>query len=200
VTKTPAPGRFGRVGTHRLTVGVLSHAPDGASEYEAALEVLGHEVVVNDAGASDLAGVVEARPDVVLVTAGEDVEEALAAIDVLVAESACPVVAVGPAADPTLAQAIAERGVFGYAGTPDPEQLQATIEVACLRFAEFANLDAALQRRSHIEQAKGILMERHSIDERAAFEMLRAHARRTNRKVAAVAAAVIDGHRLLPGA
>jgi hypothetical protein len=41
-------------------------------------------------------------------------------------------------------------------------------------------------------------MERHSIDEPAAFEMLREHARSTNRKLVDVASAVVDGHRLLP--
>jgi response regulator NasT len=42
-------------------------------------------------------------------------------------------------------------------------------------------------------------MERHSIDERAAFELLRQHARRSNRRVIELAHAVVDGHALLPG-
>jgi AmiR/NasT family two-component response regulator len=41
-------------------------------------------------------------------------------------------------------------------------------------------------------------MERHSIDEATAFEMLRDHARAANRKLVDVASAVVDGHRLLP--
>jgi ANTAR domain len=48
------------------------------------------------------------------------------------------------------------------------------------------------------ERAKGILMERHSVGEAAAFDMLRAHARTSNRKLVDVAAAVVDGHALLP--
>ena len=52
-------------------------------------------------------------------------------------------------------------------------------------------------RRSLTERAKGILMERHSVDEATAFGMLRDHSRAENRKVVDVAAAV-DGHRLLP--
>jgi len=43
-----------------------------------------------------------------------------------------------------------------------------------------------------------ILMERHSADERAAFELLRAKARSTNRSVVDLAQAVLDGHSLLP--
>ena len=41
-------------------------------------------------------------------------------------------------------------------------------------------------------------MERHSIDDSAAFEMLRAHSRSTNRKLVDIATAVVDGHQLLP--
>ena len=41
-------------------------------------------------------------------------------------------------------------------------------------------------------------MERHSIDEATAFDMLRSHARTTNLKLIDVATAVVDGHRLLP--
>jgi AmiR/NasT family two-component response regulator len=41
-------------------------------------------------------------------------------------------------------------------------------------------------------------MERHSADERAALELLRAKARSTNRSVVGLAQAVLDGHALLP--
>jgi AmiR/NasT family two-component response regulator len=50
-----------------------------------------------------------------------------------------------------------------------------------------------------IERAKGILMERHSLDDRDAFELLRSHARANNRKLVDVARAVAEGHLLLPG-
>jgi AmiR/NasT family two-component response regulator len=41
-------------------------------------------------------------------------------------------------------------------------------------------------------------MERHSIDQTAAFTLLREQARSTNRKLVDIASAVVDGHRLLP--
>ena len=41
-------------------------------------------------------------------------------------------------------------------------------------------------------------MERHSVDEAAAFEMLRDQARSVNRRLVDVAGAVVDGHPLLP--
>lgn len=49
-----------------------------------------------------------------------------------------------------------------------------------------------------IERAKGILMERHDIDEESAFGMLRDEARRTHRKVVDLAEAVIVGRPVLP--
>ena len=64
--------------------------------------------------------------------------------------------------------------------------------------ANATGLREAVRSRDVIGQAKGILMERHSIDEPTAFELLREHARSTNRKVVDVASAVVDGHRLLP--
>jgi response regulator NasT len=41
-------------------------------------------------------------------------------------------------------------------------------------------------------------MERHALDDRAAFEMIRSHARANNRKLVEVARAVAEGHLLLP--
>jgi len=48
------------------------------------------------------------------------------------------------------------------------------------------------------ERAKGILMERHSIDEEAAFRMLRDQSRHGGRKLIDIAQAVIDARALLP--
>ena len=83
--------------------------------------------------------------------------------------------------------------------------LQGAIEVAMRRYEDAAllatkveQLESALERRAVIERAKGILMERHGVDERAAFELLRDHARAQSRRVVDVAVAVADGHALLP--
>jgi response regulator NasT len=50
------------------------------------------------------------------------------------------------------------------------------------------------------ERAKGILMERHSIGERQAFEMLRDQSRRSGRKLVDIAMSILEGHLLLPPA
>ncbi|HET6292607.1 MAG TPA: GAF and ANTAR domain-containing protein [Kribbella sp.] len=54
-------------------------------------------------------------------------------------------------------------------------------------------LQAALNSRILIEQAKGVLAERTGIGVDAAFAVLRAYARSSGRQLGAVAAAVIDG-------
>ena len=67
-----------------------------------------------------------------------------------------------------------------------------------LRFAEYHELEGAFGRRALTERAKGILMERHGIDEASAFGLLHEHSRVSNRKLIDLATAVVDGHQLLP--
>ena len=65
---------------------------------------------------------------------------------------------------------------------------------AVQRSADLADqLQTALNSRLIIEQAKGVLAERERTDMATAFELLRAHARRTGRKLSEVAAAVVTG-------
>ncbi len=54
-------------------------------------------------------------------------------------------------------------------------------------------LQAALNSRAVIEQAKGVLIGRHGITARAAYEQLRARARSQRRKLAGVAAEIVRG-------
>lgn len=56
-----------------------------------------------------------------------------------------------------------------------------------------AQLQGALDSRVVIEQAKGVLAERHGETPGAAFERLRSHARRTQQPLRDVATAIIDG-------
>jgi response regulator NasT len=93
----------------------------------------------------------------------------------------------------------AKRGIFAYiADGHDPQEMQSAIDIVLRRFAEYHDLEGAFGRRAVTERAKGILMERHGIDEQAAFEMLRDHARRSHRKLVDLADAVVAGHSMLP--
>ena len=65
------------------------------------------------------------------------------------------------------------------------------------RFSEYQSLQGAFGRRAMIEQAKGILMARHSINAERAFQLLRDHSQHNGRKLSDVSAAVVESHLLL---
>jgi response regulator NasT len=139
------------------------------------------------------------RPDVALVGLGDSGDHALELIGEIVRQAACPVITLLETDDHAFVNEAAKRGVFAYITDTNPAQLQDSIAIVLRRFAEFQNLEGAFGRRAVIERAKGILMERHSTTDDVAFEMLRTHARSGNRRIVDIAAAVVDGHALLPG-
>jgi response regulator NasT len=161
---------------------------------------LGHEVIARESSLPEVARITSIeRPDVTLVIVHEGNTKGLEMIDLVVHEAACPVIAILDVQDRRFVNEAAKRGIFAYVTHgEDPEELQSSIDIVLRRFAEYHNLEGAFGRRAVTERAKGILMERHGIDEQAAFEMLRRHARRTNVKVLDLAEAIIAGHPLLP--
>jgi AmiR/NasT family two-component response regulator len=156
--------------------------------------VIAREIDVEDVGAVTA----RERPDVALVGLGESSDHALDLIDKIVRQAACPVIVLLHAPDPAFVREASKRGVFAHISDNDVEDWQASIDIVLRRFAEYHDLEGAFGRRALTERAKGILMERHSIDEDAAFAMLRDRSRADNRKLIDLAAAVVDGHRLLP--
>jgi AmiR/NasT family two-component response regulator len=160
---------------------------------------LGHEVIAREIEVEDV-GTVTARerPDVALVGLGESSQHALELIDKIVREAACPVIVLLHTRDPAFVKEASKRGVFAHISDSDVEDWQSSIDIVLRRFAEYQDLEGAFGRRALIERAKGILMERHSINDSSAFEMLRERSRIDNRKLIDLAAAVVDGHRLLP--
>jgi AmiR/NasT family two-component response regulator len=160
---------------------------------------LGHEVIAHEVEVAEVAAVTaRARPDVALVGLGQSSEHALGMIDQIVKEAACPVIALVHAPDREFVNEASKRGVFAAVTNREPDEWQNALDIVLRRFAEYHDLEAAFGRRSTIERAKGILMERHSVSEEEAFAMLRDHARQGNRRLVDIAAAVVDGRGLLP--
>jgi len=159
---------------------------------------LGHEVIAREIDVTAV-GAVTARehPDVALVGLGLSSQHALELIEQIVRESSCPVIALLSAEDPLYVREAAKRGVFAYLVDTTPEELQSAIDVTLQRFTEYHNLQGAFWRRALIEQAKGILMARHSIDADKAFAMLREHSQNNGNKIVEVAASIVDSHLLL---
>jgi AmiR/NasT family two-component response regulator len=171
------------------------------------LQRLGHEVSARAVGVDEVSREIdEDEPDVALVKLHDDDEHALELIDEIVDEAACPVIALMEVPEPEFISRAAKHGIFAYVQPVTAETVQGALEIALRRHADVERLsgevevlEGAIQRRAVIERAKGILMERHSIGDREAFEMLRSHARANNRKLVDVASAVAEGHLLLPG-
>jgi len=184
-----------------------------ADENESALEQLhevlaglGHEVTPYAVSVHEAVELIAKEdPQVAIVVVHNDDDHALALIGEAVEFASGPVIAQLPDADVDFLSRAAERGVSAYVESMDPESVQGAIEIAVRRYREARKLhekvdqlEGALERRGVIERAKGILMERHGVGEREAFELLRDHSRATRRRVVEVAQSVLDGHALLP--
>jgi AmiR/NasT family two-component response regulator len=185
--------------TDHLRVLIANERKDRLALVAPIVAALGHEVIAREIPVEDVGPVTaRERPDVALVRLGESSDHALELIDKIVREAACPVIALLHASNPEFVMEASKRGVFAYITDREGEDWQSSIDIVLRRFAEYQDLAGAFGRRAVTERAKGILMERHSIDEAQAFERLRAHARDSNRKLIDVATAVVDSHRLLP--
>ena len=159
---------------------------------------LGHEVIAREVDVRKVGSVTAVEhPDVALVGLGLSSAHALELISEIVHEATCPVIALLSADDPAYVREAAKRGVFAYIVDTTPDELQSAIEITLQRFTEYQNLKGAFGRRAVIEQAKGILIARQAVNADRAFELLREHSQRTGRKLADVAAAIIDSHQLL---
>ena len=159
---------------------------------------LGHDVIAREIYVKEV-GAATARepPDVALVGLGSSSEHALELISEIVREASCPVIAILHADDPAYVHEAAKRGVFAYIIDGTPDELQSAIDITLQRFTEYQSLQGAFGRRALIEQAKGILMARHSINANQAFEELRDHSQHNGRKLSDVATAIVDSHLLL---
>jgi AmiR/NasT family two-component response regulator len=189
-----------------LTI-LLADEDEGALRITAALvREIGHDVSEMAIGLQEAAEIIARDdPDVSIVVLYQDSGYALDLIEEIVEYARGPVIALVDREDPDFVARAAKRGIYAYARAGTAESIQSAIEVAIRRHADkralteqVQRLESALERRAMIERAKGIIMERHSISEREAFDRLRDHARSRNRTVVDVAASVSEGHALLP--
>lgn len=175
--------------------------PDALEHTATLLRALGHEVTACAASVAEACELIARdEPDAAVVIVHDDIDHALDLIEELSEAATGPVVAVLAGDDASFAEEAARRGISALTATPTGEALQSALEIAVRRHAETARLseqveqlENALERRAVIERAKGILMERHGIDERAAFDALRAQARSRSRKVVDLARDVAEG-------
>ena len=159
---------------------------------------LGHEVISSELEVSEVAAATDREhPDLAFVGLGVSGAHALDMISEIVKEASCPVIALLESEDPAWVNEAAKRGIFAYIVDANPNEMQSAIDITIRRYAEYASLEGAFARRAVIERAKGIMMARQGIDEKQAFQLLRAQSQHTGRKLVQIAESVVESHLLL---
>jgi response regulator NasT len=187
--------------TENLRVLIANERRDRLALVAPIVAGLGHEVIAREIDVDEVGPVTaRERPDVALVGLGASSGHALVLIEKIVHEASCPVILLIHEPHAEFVREASKRGIFACitdsdGGTGD---WQSSIDIVLRRFTEYHDLEGAFGRRAVTERAKGILMERHSVDQDSAFDMLRDQSRATNRKLVDIASAVVDGHALLP--
>jgi len=189
--------------TQHLRVLIANERRDRLALVAAIVAALGHEVIAREIDVDEVGPVTaRERPDVALVGLGESSQHALHLIERIVQQAFCPVILLIHEANPGFVREASRRGIFSYItdgeSVDEASDWQSSIDIVLRRFAEYHDLRGAFGRRATIERAKGILMERHTVGDDAAFDMLRDRSRAANRKLVDIATAVVDGHALLP--
>ena len=172
----------------------------------ALLNGLGHDVTahaVTPAQAADL--IARDDPDLSVVVVHDDDDHALDLIEEITEYARGPLIVLLGSHESHFVSNAAERGIDAFARPHFDDEVQGAIDLVMKRHAEKARLveqveqlESALARRGTIERAKGILMERHGLDDRGAFELLRQQARSSNRRVVDLARSVSESQALLP--
>lgn len=175
------------------------------AELARVVEAADHEVVELAITASAVGdAVVQHRPDLAMVLIEDDEAHALQLVVEIRSFAAIPVVLVAREVNDGMLTAAADHSIEVLHLPGTVETVAKVIDVAITRYRKLARLeqrvgdiDGMLERRTTIEQAKGILMERHGIDANEAFVKIRAHARENQIRVVDVAASVITARSLL---
>jgi two-component system, response regulator / RNA-binding antiterminator len=175
----------------RLRVLIADEDQRRIAEIAGVISGLGHTVVARLLDVSEIAAATQREaPDVAIVGVDGKRGHALDLISAIVRQAACPVIADIDADDDSFIEQAARRGIFAYVKHGERPEMEHAIDIVLNRYAEFDRLHGALRTGAVIEQAKGILMERHGISPDEAFAELRTRARNTNQRVFDVARAV----------
>jgi len=147
----------------------------------------------------------EHNPDIVLIDMASPSRDMLEELTIASGPLERPVAMFVDQSDGGLTKAAIEAGVSAYVvDGMRPDRIKPIIDAAITRFHMFQQMRAelvaakrALEERKVIDRAKGILMKARSIDEDAAYSLLRKTAMAQGRKVADVAEALVTAAGLL---
>jgi len=146
-------------------------------------------------------------PDVVVVACDSSDRDTLESLREATDANPRPVVMFVDRSTPGLAEAAIEAGVAAYVvGGLSPGRVRSILEVAMSRFqlmqklrADLDKAKADLASRKTVERAKGLLMKERSLDEEAAYRLLRKLAMDSGRPLGAIAADLLSFAEVLKG-
>lgn len=172
----------------------------------ARLEKLGHQVVAEaDNGLLAVECARTSKPDAVILNVKMPELDGIEAARQIVAEHPCAILFLSAHRDDDLVHEAGEAGALAYLLKPfRKEELGPALRTAMHRFrqirkqhAEIEELKEALETRKLIDRAKGILMDRHGMNEGEAFKRIHYQARNQNKKMREIAESIITASDLI---
>lgn len=177
--------------------------PDRAAATTAALHAAGATAVLNPGPNEPLLdAVVRMAPDVVIVDMQRPDRDTLDDLRHMTRHDPRPIVMFVDQDDPALMEAAIEAGVSSYnvVGTAMPD-IKPIIHAAIAIFRRFRHIETELQRaeqnlleRATIDRAKTMLIRTRRMTEPEAYRLLRSQAMDTGRRIADVAAVLLEAN------
>jgi two-component system, response regulator / RNA-binding antiterminator len=190
----------------QMRVLVVDETPERADILREGLRRAGYEVSASlSSPVSLLATIEQLKPDVIVIDTESPSRDVLEHLVVLTQHTPRPVVMFSSDGAPETIREAVRAGVSAYVVDGlDPNRIRAIIDVAVARFEDFQRLreelaeaNLKLAERKLVEKAKGLLMKRRSLDEQAAYALLRKFAMDRKLRLGEVAQQLIDAADLL---
>jgi two-component system, response regulator / RNA-binding antiterminator len=184
-----------------LTILLADAVPERAAAVEASLVRAGIADVHRAPPGANLADLVAIlSPDVVIVDMALPDRDALDSLRAVTQRTPRPIVMFVDRDDPSFMEEAIEAGVSSYnvGGLPLPD-VKPIVAAAIAMFRRYRRVERELaeaklwlDERRDIKRAKAILMAERSLDEPSAYAWLRRKAMNENRRIAEIAAELID--------
>ena len=190
----------------QMRVLVVDETPERADILREGLRRAGYEVSASlSSPVSLLATIEQLKPDVIVIDTESPSRDVLEHLVVLTQHTPRPVVMFSNDGAPETIREAVRAGVSAYVVDGlDPNRIRTIIDVAVARFEDFQRLreelaeaNLKLAERKLVERAKGLLMKRRSLDEQAAYALLRKFAMDRKLRLGEVAQQLIDAADLL---
>ena len=192
----------------RLRILLVTDRNDRAALLEKAFGAVHHQVVAAIRSDDDLCFYArQARPDAVVASFDQPDTALMEQLDRLSREQPLPVVVFADRSGSGPLRAAVKAGVSAYVVDGlEAARVGPVLETALARFAEFQTLrrerDAAVARlseRKRVERARGVLMERRGLSERAAYAELRKMAKTAGKSLPEIAQRILAVEARLSG-